>query len=1024
MIRTVEQQVPYRENDELYDAEYYRHYNGREYGRNKHWLEFFGAIAENIIKEIKPKTVLDAGCAYGLLVEALRDRDCEAFGVDVSSYALSQARTDIKIFLSNNSILEPLGRNFDLIVSIEMVEHIEEKYCETLIKNMCESGEKILISTIPDDFDDPTHFNVQPPIYWIEKFSQFGFIPDISHDAGYLTPYAILFKKADNSIDVQVGALFGAKKLQDYHLSKIVHQKNIIDSEYQVGVSKIEQLSIEIEKRERIIFDGAIHVKNLNDLIDIERTAREHIQVVFDRQSESLSWRITKPLRSFRRLSGMFSPFKPVLIATNDGISPLSIEKNETTRWAKIIAEGHSANQFQIKVSGKIGDDYVRFSILRNAVNPNEVNWLLRVEPGSEHLTIDCLRGGVSKLSVFQISRASAWRQILTDRWKKGKGFRSGWGLLVRTMNIGFRQGLGAALSSFWPSDKTQLDAYDGWMKAHDGPKKHLSVDEYLDALKFNPLISIILPTYNSDIKYLSEAIESVQHQSYKNWELCIADDASTNKDVLNFLKTQEVDIRIKVSYRSINGHISACSNSALGLATGEFVTFLDHDDKLHPHALASITSYLNVDPNIEILYSDEDKIDSEGNRKDPYFKSDWNPDLLLSQNYICHLAVYKKSLIDSLGGLRLGTEGAQDYDLILRASEKTKNIIHIPHVLYHWRAVSGSTALSSDQKKYAHHRSEDVVKDALVRRSLSATVLDTGFGAYHRVRYMLPDRSPLVSIIIPTRDRIDLLSKCIDGLLNQTEYPALEIIIVDNNSQEPETHAYFESIGGDTVKVIPFNSDFNFSAINNFAVAKSKGEIIVLLNNDVEIIHSDWLVELVSQAVRPEIGAVGCRLYYADNYVQHDGIIIGIGGVAGYANPRLEREAIGGFGRSKLIQNYSAVTAAVLAIRKSTYMEIGGLDEKNLAVAFNDVDFCLRIKEAGYRNLYTPFAELYHHESVSRGPDTDPKKAERFEKEALYMKNNWSEMISRDPFYSPNLSLNDGFKIDAGRGKPWPWEA
>ena len=380
--------------------------------------------------------------------------------------------------------------------------------------------------------------------------------------------------------------------------------------------------------------------------------------------------------------------------------------------------------------------------------------------------------------------------------------------------------------------------------------------------------------------------------------------------------------------------------------------------------------------------------------------------------------------LIDALAGLRLGTEGAQDYDLILRASEKTKNIIHIPHVLYHWRAVSGSTALSSDQKKYAHQRSEDVVKDALVRRSLSATVLDTGFGAYHRVRYMLPDPSPLVSVIIPTRDRIDLLSKCMDGLLNQTEYPTLEIIIVDNNSKEPETHAYFETIGGDRVRVIPFNGDFNFSAINNFAVAKSKGEIIVLLNNDVEIIHSDWLVELVSQAVRPEIGAVGCRLYYADNYVQHDGIIIGIGGVAGYAHPRLEREAIGEFGRSKLIQNYSAVTAAALVVRKSIYMEVGGLDEKNLAVAFNDVDFCLRIQEAGYHNLYTPFAELYHHESVSRGPDTDPKKAARFEKEAMYMKNNWSEMISRDPCYSPNLSLNDGFKIDAGRGKAWPWEA
>ena len=719
----------------------------------------------------------------------------------------------------------------------------------------------------------------------------------------------------------------------------------------------------------------------MNDIIVIEREAREHIQGLFDRQSSSFSWRVTKPFRLIKKIINIFAPFRPVLIPNRDGNPALTLEQIRWVRWLKINAEGNSAEQLEISVSAEIGNEHLRLPLLRNNVTRQAVNWLTRIEPSSRQISIEVLRGVPSILNVYHISRFAAWSEILADRWKRGRGFRAGLSLIMRTIKIAQEKGLGASLSNFWPSHKTRLGSYHGWITTYDGPKQHFGVEDHLQSLKFNPLISIILPTYNSELKYLSEAVESVRHQSYKNWQLCISDDASTKKDVLIFLKTLEADTRIKVLYRPTNGHISASTNSALQMVDGQFVTFLDHDDKLHPHALATIASYLNEDPNIEILYSDEDKITSDGNRQEPYFKPDWNPDLLLSQNYICHMTIYKKSLIDDLGGLRVGTEGAQDYDLVLRASERATNIKHIPHILYHWRAVSGSTALSLDQKKYANDRSKKVVKDALNRRKLEAQVLDTSFGSYHRIRYMLPNPVPLVSIIIPTRDRIDLLSKCVDGLFNQTQYQNFEIIIVDNNSEQSESHSYFESIRTNRVKIFPFNNEFNYSAINNFAVAKAEGEIIVLLNNDIEIIQSDWLEELVSQAVRPEIGAVGCRLYYADNRVQHDGIIIGIGGVAGYAHPGLEREASGEFGRSKLIQNYSAVTAAALAVKKAIYNEVGGLDEDNLAVAFNDVDFCLRIKEAGYRNLYTPFAELYHHESVSRGPDTDPQKAERFEK-------------------------------------------
>ena len=341
-------------------------------------------------------------------------------------------------------------------------------------------------------------------------------------------------------------------------------------------------------------------------------------------------------------------------------------------------------------------------------------------------------------------------------------------------------------------------------------------------------------------------------------------------------------------------------------MANGEFVTFLDHDDKLHPHALAAVVSQLNEDQDLDILYSDEDKIDEHGNRSEPFFKPGWSPDLLLSQNYTCHLSVYRKTLIDKLNGIREGTEGAQDYDLILRASEQTEKIKHIPHVLYHWRAVEGSTALGAQEKDYAHQKAIEVLNDAIARRNLSAEVLETGLGAYHRIRYDLPDPPPSVSVIIPTKDRIDFF--------------------------EARTFEYFEMIEqNEKVRVLKFPGDFNFSAINNFAAAEANGEILILLNNDIEVISEGWLQELVSHALRPGIGAVGCRLYYPDDHVQHDGIIIGMGGVAGYSHPRLKREHSGEFGRSKIIRNCSAVTAAALAIRKSIYNEVGGLDADNL---------------------------------------------------------------------------------------------
>ena len=1013
-----------RENDLLYNEKYYQNYNGDDYGRNEKWFGFFGNIANNIVEKIQPKTVLDIGCAYGLLVESLRDRGCEAFGIDVSDYALSKARDDIVEYLSVDTILRPMSRKYDLIVTIEVIEHIKEDDCETAIRNMCAAADSVLLATTPDDFDDPTHFNVQPPVYWVKQFAKFGFVPDITHDAGYLTPYAILFRKSKKSITIEIQKLYGEKKLQDYYYARSNHRKNILESEKKILETKIGQLSEINRVQEKVILHANEHTRNLEEVIDIERSARLELQDLFDERSKSFSWKITRPIRIFEKLVDINRPFRALLLDERRDATQSEIKVSRKIRWVKIKATGIHPSGFEIAIVAKNKKTSNRLTVLKLPIEDKETTWLVRVEPGYSEFWLNILRGRPDTMKIYHVSSSDAWRTILYNRWRKGKGLRPALGLVSRFCKMIINQGLGAALSNFWPSNKTAVGSYDEWLLLYDGPDQHADVDDFIKNLDYKPLISIILPTYNSNLDYLIQAIESVRGQSYSNWQLCIADDASTVKNVKNYLNGLNKDEKISVTFRGENGHISAATNSALSLAAGEFVSFLDHDDKLHPHALATVVVYLNKHKELDILYSDEDKIDEYGNRKEPFFKPEWSRDLLLSQNYTCHLSVYRKTLLDKLNGLREGTEGAQDYDLMLRATEQTEKIKHIPHVLYHWRAIDGSTALGPQEKDYAHQKAVEVLNEAVARRNLSAEVLETGLGAYHRIRYDLPTPIPSVSVIIPTKDRIDLLATCLNGLLEKTNYGNFEILVVDNNSVEASTFAYFEMVEkNDKVSILKFPGEFNFSAINNFAVSKAKGEVLVLLNNDIEVISEGWLRELVSHAVRSGVGAVGCRLYYPDDHVQHDGIVVGMGGVAGYAHPRLRREQSGEFGRSKIVRNYSAVTAAALAISKSVYDEVGGLDEENLAVAFNDVDFCLRVQEAGYKNLYTPFAELYHHESVSRGPDSDPDKATRFEKEALYMKKRWGSEIENDIFYNPNLSLKKGYSIELERGKRWPWE-
>lgn len=551
---------------------------------------------------------------------------------------------------------------------------------------------------------------------------------------------------------------------------------------------------------------------------------------------------------------------------------------------------------------------------------------------------------------------------------------------------------------------------YKDWITANELEANDTErAKQDIASMPLQPCISVVMPVYNAPIHWLEQAINSLIEQPYNNWQLCIADDASPNTELRPFInKMCAKDARINAVFRENNGHISEASNSALAIAKGEWIALMDQDDLLHPFAFYWVLKAINANPGALLIYSDEDKIDNDGKRYMPYFKPDWNYDLFLGQNCFSHLGLIKTQLARDIGGFRKGFEGSQDHDLILRAIDHTQpqQIIHIPKILYHWRAHDQSTAQSSTTKPYAAIAGEKAIQEHLQQKGINASVRFSQ-GGYH-IKYPLPNSLPLVSLIIPTRNGLQLIRQCIESIEQKTTYRNFEFIIVDNGSDDQEALAYFDSRKKQkNITLLRDERPFNYSQLNNLAAQHANGEIIGLINNDIEVINSDWLGEMVSHCLRPGVGAVGAKLLYPDGRLQHGGVILGVGGVANHAHLYIDQNSPGYFARAALTQQFSAVTAACLLVKKTLYDEVGGLDEKNLAVAFNDVDFCIRLSKRGYRNIWTPHALLYHHESATRGEDIAPEKRARFVNEVNYMMNTWGNEFLSDPAYNPNLNID-----------------
>lgn len=546
---------------------------------------------------------------------------------------------------------------------------------------------------------------------------------------------------------------------------------------------------------------------------------------------------------------------------------------------------------------------------------------------------------------------------------------------------------------------------YLHWLK-NNTPSEEEYITQRASRFEYAPKISIVVPLYNTPENFLKQMIDSVIAQTYGNWELCLAD-GSTDAENLGEIVSSFGDERIIYRKLEENKGISGNTNEAIAMATGDYVALLDHDDLLVPHALYSYVQLINKDSDYEFIYSDEDKITEDGElRFNPFFKPDFAPDTLRSFNYITHFSVFKKTLLDEIGGFESACNGAQDFDIILRATECAKKVGHISDILYHWRISEGSTALSSSAKNYTIEAGCLAVRRSLERRGIkNATVNSCQYPNYYITRYGIPEPMPLISIIIPNKDEKDTLLACISSILEKTTYQNYEIIIVENNSVLKETFQCYERLKTDPrIRVIEWNHPFNYSALNNYAVSQANGGLLLFLNNDITVITPDWLEQMAMHALRPEIGEVGAKLYYPDNTIQHGGIVLKLGPVANHPYKFMNRFDIGYFGLLIASHNVSAVTAACAMMRKEVFHEVGGFDE-NFTVAYNDVDLSLKIREKGYDIIWTPFAELYHHESKTRGLETTPEKVARLDKETELWLSKWDAKYPYDPFYNVNLT-------------------
>ncbi|OON99036.1 MAG: hypothetical protein ATN35_02460 [Epulopiscium sp. Nele67-Bin004] len=676
----------------------------------------------------------------------------------------------------------------------------------------------------------------------------------------------------------------------------------------------------------------------------------------------------------------------------------------------KVVVKGwaFSSNGDQVEVSTKENTEISRGQrgdvklAYKNLLEHADVGFEINCDPKQDKLNITFVAGDIQKEETISVK---SWLKRNKNADRKNLMGSINLGTVKKVIQYVQKHGVQKTYAKI-NSKLGNVSTYATWLDRHLPSLEELEVQRQT-TFDYTPQISIVVPTFNTPKGFLIEMIESVRNQTYSNWQLCIADGASVTPDTISVLKSYiEKDPRIYVDFLSENYGISGNTNKCLELATGDFVGLFDHDDLLTPNALFEVVKAINENPEVDFIYSDEDKTDEKTKVFfDAHFKPDFSPDLLRSQNYICHFTVFRRALLDKVGVFNKEYDGSQDHDLILRLTEQTEKIVHIPKILYHWRVHSASTAGGIGAKEYTVVAGIKAVQDHIDRIGLEGDVSKGQFPGTYRVEYKIIDE-PRVSIIIPNKDHKEDLELCIKTVIEKSTYTNYEIIVVENNSETQEIWDYYKEIEKyDNIKVLRWEHGFNYSAINNFGAKEATGEYYILLNNDIEMITPSWIEEMLMYCQRDDVGIVGAKLYFEDDTIQHAGVIMGLGGVAGHSHKYYHRNDVGYFHRLSVVQNLSGVTAACLMIKKSIYEEVDGLDEK-FQVAFNDVDLCMKVREKGYLVVFSPYVEAYHYESKSRGAEDNPEKIARFNGEISRFHDKWGVTLS-DPYYSINLTLD-----------------
>lgn len=1064
--------------------EFYEENGGGNYTDEKLWSGFFASIAKNIVDNYNPKTVLDAGCATGYLVRELRKLGVDAYGIDISEYAIGLVPQELSQYFNAQSITDPLPesfpKKFDLVITIEVLEHLFPEDGMKAIKLLCSYSDTVVFTSTPDDIDDRTHCNVQLPEYWCREFAKNGFFHNVSREPDFICPWAMEFNRAEN-IDNVVFEYEINRRIDKARCEKKLEQSKFANGDLSIffdtgkGFNETEKqivsfsgerfqsqrigvpsgcIAIRVDPVENafciaknfsvVSNAGVINIAHTNahfydDSTNSYYFTNDDPQIYLDLSSHFVIWLeisfdiwVINDSAQLPFINGLTSNINDLIeknnaiVAQNNAQVAALAQKNDelnsviAEKTALISALAQKDNELA-KLSFALSEKADRLSDLNCVLAENKTALeQFKVQRNELEAKILMLNTATNEMSAAIRSKDAhiEWHKNMLDAthnsfcWKVTAPIRGVSMLARRTL-------LGKLCISLKHNGVKGTIAKIRQRKNNKQKIKELNGDFEISAFlrsqqegtSFNKdmTFSVLVPLYNTPEKFLTEMIDSVLDQTYKKWQLCLADGSDAQHGYVEKIVKKYIKDDKRICYKRLekNGGISENTNECIKMATGNYIALFDHDDLLHPSALFEVAKAIE-EQNADFVYTDENTFnDHPSDAYNPHFKPDYSPDTLRSYNYICHFSVFSKELLDNVGYFNKEYDGSQDYDIILRLTEKAKKVAHIPQILYYWRAHKNSVASDVGAKPYTVTAAKKALAAHLERVGLKGEVLDSKILTTYRIKYEL-NGSPLISIIIPTKDHIDDLKKCIDSIYEKTTYDNFEIIVIENNSTESRTFAYYEELKAahKNISVVVWEKGFNYSAINNFGAKYAKGDYILLLNNDVEVITPEWLEEMLMYAQRSDVGAVGSMLYYPDDTIQHAGVILGIGGVAGHSHKYMSRSDHGYFARITLAQNLSCCTAACLMMSKKVYEEIGGLDE-NYAVAFNDVDLCMRIREKGYLIVFTPYCELYHYESKSRGLEDTPEKQKRFAGEVERFQKRWRKALDDgDPYYNPNLTL------------------